>query len=567
MSLLAPTQFSIRLVHPIHLPNGIEKSFGEGTSSRWQPAKIHEKYRDEMLRETLKFLFPVKGGGAHYFRVREDILSSWFRSKVAVVQDGSKEQKARRRMARDPLSEERRPPSLALSLEYKYGIELFVLHDHVAVFSICFTAPDRPDAAPLPLREVRGLQYYLSDMRYRAPVFRIPHPDLDEFGAPGELSYARELTLDDPLEDRLGKAGQPFSLAELCDLLLKDLTGNDFTRSRFLVHSVLRFDRTLNFIDPVARNEYLQELVAFSQIEEPNHSPAVPDSLGVPNDALNANHLAGYSYLGAAHFVSDQWAGGGASSYDDARVESVQRKYFGAFLTTLAERMIAHHFLEEAIDSRLSPSKVGSLWERFTHFEAAAQLLDISDREAVNRCYRLAQRAQRIPDILASLHRVFRDAQATEQARQDAAILAHQAEQADNQLKMLEQQNQLIQQQKDMVEAQEEAKRHLGVIEIFIATVYTAELVHILGTSADFEHLYTFAGVSLLSLLALATIMQHHRVDPKAPPRRTLLRVCWIAVILWLVGGFALKIAPLFHAPETIPPTLLAPRPPRPPER
>ncbi|HYL72667.1 MAG TPA: hypothetical protein VEU96_00595 [Bryobacteraceae bacterium] len=449
-----------------------------------------------------------------------------------------------------------------MSLDYKYGIELIVLHGRVGFLSICFAGHPALDVT-----EVRALQYHLSHMKYRTPVLRIPHPDLDAFAPSGELPLEKEYWLTDPLEGRLGRPGQPFTLVEVRDLLLDPIHSSiaNYEQNQFLVHTVLRFDKHTSFADPVLRSAYAQELVAFAQIEEADHAPAAPDNLGLPNEVLNANHLAAYSYLGGAHFVADQWdrddTGG---SFDADRVEGVQRKYCTAFLATVTERLIAHSFLEEAVRRRLDRVSISDIWERFTEFEAAAQLIDVSRREAVNRCYRLAQRAQRIPETIASLHRVFRDAQASEQAHRQAAMLARQTEQAEHQGQMLERQNQLALQQHQMLQAQEETRRRLGLIEIFIVTVYTAELAHILGTTAEFNHKYTFLGVAGLSVLALLTVIRHHRqVMRGTPGTRSLLAATWLALLLWLAAGFAWEWKDFLHAPDRLHPVIIHPSPPK----
>lgn len=572
MTLPSPSQFSIRLL----LPFALAEQNGELLRERildtaldgaglWQDAELHEIYTDELLPQTTGFLFPVQAAPQHYFRVPGDILNRWFRSTVAVVPDGVKEEKARQAASGEP---HRRRLSLPISLDEKYGIELFVLHQRVGVLSISFRKSKRPTQnSNFDFTAIRDLQYHLSQRGFRAPLFRIPHPALDDFAPPGERPLHHESPLGDCLEYRLGNGGQPFTLIELSSLLLSAITV--VNQSQFLVHTVVRFPHGSNFLDTGARGPYFEELASLAQIDEPHHAPAALESLGVPCEALNANHLAAYSYIGAAHFVSDQWEPGGPSSFDDTRVERVQRKYFTAFLTTLAERFSAHKFLEETVATRLNNQTLTETWDRFTRFEAAAQLIDISNREPVNRCYRSAQRAQRIPETLASLHRIFRDAQVSEQFRRQGEILARHEQQAESQLKMLQQQNELARHQQQMLREQEETKHRLGLIEIFIVTVYTADLIHILGTSAEFEHLYVFAGVSLLSLLALITVLQHHRrVTSGAAPGRALLVCGLIALLLWIGGGFAWQVfgerffGPVMNlrvpppAPPKTPPTL-----------
>jgi len=556
MSVPAPAQYSIRLLLPFHLnetgldlrAERLKRAEWVGTPLWEQPDKLHPKYTDEILPGASAFLFPDGNAGPSYFRVPAKLLDSWFRSVIAMIPDGAKEEKARQRGG----AGRPRPISVPVSLERKYGIELFVVHRRIGALSICFQQPVRPaNAGSENLSEVRRIQYHLSQILYRTPVFRVPHPDLDGFAPPGESLLGQELWLTDPLIDRLGTAGQPFTLVELCDFLIRPIRDSieSLEQSQFIVHTVLRFDNQTSFADPSRRDDYTQQLAGFAQIEEPDHAPAVPDCIGLPNEALNTKHLAAYSYLGGAHFVADQWPPDEHGSYDDARVESVQRKYFVAFLTTLANRLVAHSFLEEAVRNRSSNAAIAGIWDRFTRFEAAGQLIDISRREAVNRCYRLAQSAQRIPETLASLHKIFRDAQASQYADRLAEQTARQV--------------QLTEQQSKILAAQEVAKHRLGLIEVFIVTVYTAELVHIFGDTAEFEHIYTFAGVAVLSLLALITVKRHHDHAAEGTREKAgFLVACWIALVLWLGGGFVLKFANVLKAPGEPKVVLPHPSPP-----
>src|SRR5260370_25328029 len=358
MSLPIPSHFSIRLLLPIHLTAPTGQEFAERLTSAtfdgtqlWRTEKLHPKYTEETLRETVQFLFPDDGtdSSVHYFGLAPKLTESWFRPVVATVPNGAAEERWRKQAARTPKSMHERPIAVPLSLDYKYGIELFVLHRRVGLLSICFAEPCRPNGHPaLGVTETRALQYHFSHMKYRTPVLRIPHPVLDAFAPSGELPLEEEHWLTDPLEGRLGRPGQPFTLVEVRDLLLAPIHSSiaGYEQNQFLVHTVLRFDKQTSFADQVLRSAYAQELVAFAQIEEVNHAPAAPDNLGLPNEVLNANHLVAYSYLGGAHFVADQWESdrvGG--SFDADRVEGVQRKYFTAFLATVTERLIAHSFL------------------------------------------------------------------------------------------------------------------------------------------------------------------------------------------------------------------------------
>ena len=417
---------------------------------------------------------------------------------AAVSPDGRKEERWRIRQ------EGARPVSSALSISPDFGIEIFLLSGRLGALSISFRDPLRfpgrgGPGAPLAgytLGQLQALQYCCSHTRYNAPVFRRPHAATDPHltSAPPPEQFVEKDQAADPFSERLGRAGQPFQLSELCEYLLNPLS--DFIecveQHQFLAHLTAQFDRSVDFVDSDVRESLGSMLVALAQIEEPRHAEAVAGHWGIPHEILNAKHMAAYSYLGCAHFVANQWEGAeSAGSFDASRVGIIQRKYFTAFLAALAQRLVTHRFLERA--SR--DEEAGSLWSDFARFESVGCLIDVSRREAVNRCYRLAQAAQRVPETVEHVHRILRDIQADGQARRG---------------------NESAERMNRLLASQRETQRRLGVLEVFIITVYTAELVNLMGEGAGFRPAYRLFGVLLLGAMALVTVIRHHRAADKS---------------------------------------------------
>jgi hypothetical protein len=313
--------------------------------------------------------------------------------------------------------------------------------------------------------------------------------------------------------DRLGHRGQPFTLRELSDFLLSSV-GEECCREQhqFLAYTTVLFNETVDFSASATRSLVLPMLSAFAQIEEPRHAAGVAEEIGIPHCTLNAKHLAACSYLGAAHFLANQDPPSkSADTYDSGRVDRVQRKFFTAFLIALAQRMIAHRFLREAsaVLAEELPRfrQLTDLWNRFSRFEANGYLIDVSRREPVNRVFRLAHEAQRVPQTIDALHRIFRDRQAAEQA-----------------------------------ERQLHLQDRVGRIEVFIVAFYTAEFSKLAGDLLKLADLYVLAGVLVFAFLA-GLVTHIHHVEPAGDGKpggwraRHFLWFVMAAFLLWILAG------------------------------
>jgi len=530
----APEGFHFRLLCPCHFkePPDLQAlarlAFPRTGSSPlpiWSTSALPAAYTEEHFRETSRSFFEK---GFAYFAVDHACLQIWFSDVTAVMLDGRAEQTWRKHA--DAHSERGdRPLSVPLSLAHDFGIELFLWQDQrLGLLSIAFKEPVRfpgkglGGVAPAfhTLSQIQAIQYHGSHTKYRAPVFRTPAFSTDpHLASPlGGESVTELNPSESPLLHRLGQRGQPFFLSELRDLLFSPIQSSlqYFEQTQFLIHSTVRFGTEVDFSDDRLLAVMAPQAAAIAQIEEPRHAPHLVDHIGVPYAVLNSKHIAAYSYLGSAHLVADQWSAAESDqSFDASRVSRVQSKYFSAFLITLVQRLVAHRFLEQSTD--LPENGMCALWAQFAEFESQAHLIDVSRRESVNRCYRLALEAQRIPDVTAHLHRIFRDRQSEAQIRR----------------------------LRSLGEEQRETQRHLGLIEIFIVTVYTIELANILAENGHFVPLYRFAGVILAGLLALATVIQHHRASPeRARPKQSnwptviLLSLSILALGTWVAAGF-----------------------------
>jgi hypothetical protein len=518
-----PIAFQFRLLCPFYLKSisnsaiPVEAPTFSGTPI-WAPAEFNPEHLKEHLGETKDFLF---GERCRYYTVPDRLLNTWFDDVTAIVLDGNAE-----RAWRKSSKSAGRPVSRALSIAHAFGIELFLIDGRIGVLSISFEQPRRSarteevDFPPtaFSLLDLQELIYYSSQTQFRQAVLRIPSFQTDPHLKPDpRAGIDAEFQLNDPLSDRLGRRGQPFTLPELRDFLLAPLLQDieRFEQDQFLCHTTVKFAPQADFASTSLRSRLCQSLAGIAQLEEPDHPPSLPPELGIPHSVISTKHLAGYSYLGAAHFVADQWG----SKFNTQRISIVQGRYFIAFLMSLAQRLIAHQFLVRA--ARAPENEMESIWAEFALFEAAPNPIDVSRREAVNRCYRLAMSAQRVAETLAHLHTILRDRQSeirvAEQSRRASAL------------------NQLL-------EKQSETQHNLARIEIFIVTVYAAELSNILGETARFAAVYRFAGILSFAVLALLLALFHHQEARAAQPRGIrlpiLLGVTLALFLAWLLVGF-----------------------------
>jgi len=542
-----PIEVVTRLLLPFHVPSGFDLSAklalltwrrSGGDESKkplrvWDSAQLHPLDCEEMLPEAESFF--IGSGSCSRFEVPNGIRDSWFGNVTALVLPGPGEHGA----------------SSPIRLDPSYGLEIFVVADSIGVLSIAFRLPcNQGQADTLTLERALAVNYHLSHLRYRVPVFRKPQPERDPHLAPADPGIpASETAATANVCDRLGHRGQPFTLRELSDLLLSTL-GAECGREQhqFLTYTTVLFNESVDFSAAATRSLVLPMLSAFAQIEEPRHAAGVAEEIGIPHCTLNAKHLAACSYLGAAHFLANQDPPSkSADTYDSGRVDRVQRKFFTAFLIALAQRVLAHRFLRDAstgmADGKPRVQQLTDIWNRFSRFEANGYLIDVSRREPVNRVFRLAHEAQRVPQTIDALHRIFRDRQAAEQS-----------------------------------ERQLDLQDRLGRIEFFIVAFYTAEFCNLVGDRLKLDDLYVFAGELAFAFIAgLITHLHHveptHVGKPGGWRARQLLWVVVLAFLVWMaVGRFLVareQTAPIpilkvtIPAPPTrsltLPPVLVSP--------
>ncbi len=531
MPLLNAEHFSLRLFYPVLIENfssrvevvaGIENAtWGAASCKVWQRVLPPAKSTSEMLEEAKLFLFPQFDGRApldddphsvlefQYIRpefqrppecfvLAQSLRDSWLdlaNRKMVVVLNGEHEETWRKN------STGRRPLSRALLFHATRPVEFYLLHDRVGILSIQI---ETPSDITIPPNEAQDLCYHLSQTSNRCPRLRIQSSETDaHLCVPSpHVPEVRELPLEaNNIAARLGSRGQSWTLAELKDLLLTPLNGLiRHDQEQFLCHSVLVYPLGTNFQEPSINVEAIRLAAALSQIEESAHALGSP---GVPFEVLYENHVAAYSYLGAAHLVASQFSkqvyGG---TFDAERVFVIQTKYAFPMLISIAQRLLCHAFLLDVIRR---PEDLGEVWKRFRLFEIHGYLIDVSRRESVNRCYRLAQSAQRIHELIGSLHRTLRDDQST-------------------------QQNEQIKSTQDRI----------GQIEVFIVGFYTFEFFKILGEMLHFAELWIFTGM-LCFAIASAYVVRLHHEDRTV---RRELTVVLVAAAIWALGGLFLSRVP-----------------------
>ncbi len=510
MPLPPAERLSIRLLYPFHLrplttrEEAIErltgarwaKSRAVGTAKElelWEASKAPKKATSELLEEASRFLFPKQDpsavieeddeGEAEFvslelnerpivdcWLLRQAARDSFFHlaGEMAVVLNGEHEAKWRRSGAGA------RPVSQAFRFDKDRPVELYLLNGRVGILSI---QVDVAPAGGLTGNEAQEFCYHFSHLKARMPCLRVPcwgtDPHMVERNEHAPAVAELPMTPGN-FADRLGKRGQSWTLGELRDLLLGPLWEViDVEQKQFICHSVLAYPDGVSFAGAEESREAMLLAAAMSQLEEADHAKAV-DVNRQHCEVLYENHVAAYSYLGAAHLVAYQFpADRRSGTFDADRVYALQNKYAFAFLASLTQRLLCHRFIVEAIKRKRSEH--AELWDAFVEFEIRGYLIDVSRREAVNRCYHLSQRAQRVRETIENLHRIFRDDQDARQTE-------------------------------DLGKTQD----RVGQLEMFIIGFYTFEFCHKLAEIVELEHGWALAGMIGFGGVAAWIVYLHH---------------------------------------------------------
>ncbi len=330
-----------------------------------------------------------------------------------------------------------------------------------------------------------------------------------------------------------------------------------------------------DFLDRDLRAGIRPVLSAMAQIQPRTHPGEVPGSLHADLFAVNRTHMAAVSLMGAAHAVVRQpppegdGAGDGASEhpYDEYHRLRAHNTYFVPYLLANLQRLVLHRFLDEAQDQLAGPGPAPSRPSRPTGPGGAAppaaaeigfldlrravvkfglngELLEISDRAALQAYYRVARRASDVPRALRQLRGVISEWEGI-----------HRAERLDETALSL----------RENVDKLEKIQGEVGWVELVFILVYVVQLAQILGQGFGFTG-SPWHGSSLAILSVLALIMAYHCGFFPGRKKDTTRRVP--RVLAWLVGLIVFYLGwNALMSPRAGSPSKPTRRPRRPPPR
>ncbi|MGJ5818190.1 hypothetical protein [Paludibaculum fermentans] len=301
--------------------------------------------------------------------------------------------------------------------------------------------------------------------------------------------------------------------------------------------------RSLDRPDGVSAEEDVAGFAAaLSQIEECNHPLPAAGTPGVACELLNEGHIVAASTMGCAQVMCDQ-----GIEYDRARLGDRRDKWFPCYAAAVLTRAALHGWKEQAAHiaeglelashhphsshTTPKPSKPNhektSETDRIALREALEHLRhavlrgrlagfyeEISQRDALNRFFRLCLKGLRVPESEEVLRRTIAELETGASAQQrtrDGGILA-------------------------------ETQSKVEWIEVFVVSIYSLELVHIVGNAFEFREIYVACGALLAMGLAIAAALsllkpwKHH---PGQLKRLSYVLLSGIGVLsLYLLLGF-----------------------------
>ena len=445
----------------------------------WRCGERDDVYEEETLPPVTRFLFPHSNGVArcNYLEVENDTLNCIFQNGLVLE-----------------LSHDRK-----LTVQ-RDAIEVFLNAHGVGVLSITlkligseFTADD-----------ATAFNYRLVQPRQKSPrSLRLPHPahEPEQFSKMPEEQRQKLPPADDvPLTERLGTRGGRFWLVELAQALLQPMSAvgfqpalsADLVQAPFWVYSVARFDESVDWNDGVTRKKFGQFLSGVAQVEEPGHAGAVDDDLGVASAFLNTKHWAAVGLMGAVHLLADQRNN---HPFNSAKVGRALRKYFVPHLMAFLQRLMLQRAMSEASGLVKAPEaavKLAALRQTLLEFGVGGHFGQVSSRHAVQRFFAIAEEGLGINGAWQEVRQSIEDL--------DAKFTAEQAH------KLSVETKQLAEQQKRATEELVQLQSMVHLIEVFIVSVYAAELWHLFAGKIEWlkdRHLVSI-GVVVFAVLGAA---------------------------------------------------------------
>jgi hypothetical protein len=266
----------------------------------------------------------------------------------------------------------------------------------------------------------------------------------------------------------------------------------DLVQAPFWVYSVARFDESVDWNDGVTRKKFGQFLSGVAQVEEPGHAGAVDDDLGVASAFLNTKHWAAVGLMGAVHLLADQRNN---HPFNSAKVGRALRKYFVPHLMALLQRLMLQRAMSEASGLVKAPEaavKLAALRQTLLEFGVGGHFGQVSSRHAVQRFFAIAEEGLGINGAWQEVRQSIEDL--------DAKFTAEQAH------KLSVETKQLAEQQKRATEELVQLQSMVHLIEVFIVSVYAAELWHLFAGKIEWlkdRHLVSI-GVVVFAVLGAA---------------------------------------------------------------
>ena len=439
----------------------------------WQPGGRKAHYEEETLPHVARFLFPDGRGKGTYLVVSAADLAWIFGDGLVFERTQGRKLFARHAQ-----------------------VELF-LNDHgIGVLSLTLGLDDGPTTA-----EALAFNNHLVQPRLKFPFgLRLPHPD-SEPGRFANLSEEERKIAPPPdqarLSERIGRRGGRFWLSELIPGLLEPALAEgllgaitaDLAQSQLWVYSVVRFPDAVDWNDAGTRRTLGRVLSSLTQIEGSGHAGAFDDHIGVPNAVLDSRHWAAVGLMGAAHLVADQ---PDHHPFNPERMGRAMGKYFVPYLIVLLQRLVIQRALSETaqcIATTGAPEKLAVLRQNLLEFGAGGHFVQVSARHAVQRFFAVAEEGFSIGKSWRAIRESIDDLHAKFSAEQERRLALETRQLADDQGKAT----------RELVKLQ--ATIHW--IEVFVVSVYAAELWHLFAEDTEFlhEHHLVSPGVILFSLL------------------------------------------------------------------
>lgn len=471
----------------------------------WECSPPPALYREELLDHVDHFLFQQSERSCRYLRMSNAVSSRWFnRLQVVLAEPGPTKQKGLNEIATNAQRGVSTSVVWPVSLAPLASSEVFLTNYGVGVFSIALI----PNPPKLDFQAATLFNYKLAQLRPQvAARLGIPHPSehtkvWEQMPALQKEKIAPAPALDAPVSQRLGRPGGTFLLGELVNEAvlnpLRDLRILSLQK-QFSVYTVVRFGDEVDFEEVQVVRALSAFLSGIAQVEEPSHAGSPTGVIGATNAILNRHHSAAVGLLGMAHIVSDQPSR--ELSFNEQRVPRVLLKYFVPYLAALLQRVSLHRSIGEASNLVLSHStdmagELRKLRQHMLEFAVEGYFPEISHREVIDRYYRMVQEGLGVRRAYQDVSRAIADIDAQFAADHQARLAEGIADNAEATRSLQEQMNKHL-------HVMASVQANVGWLDVFVASVYLAELWEIFASHVEALHHWVPHGVVAGAILGL----------------------------------------------------------------